>query len=203
MLNRLFNNSDNDVYQSVAEELNGKFTLVPTKSAQRGRIDLPHNNTTITLDVFDSDNVDGRSQYTRLRMPFIGTNDFKFEVYRSDIFTTIAKWFGLQDLTIGDEKFNKEFIIRGNNQETVRQLLSDPKLKQLIQDQPAMILQIRDTNDTNNESLPKGVKMAFYKTGGVVHDAETLKCQFELFKSLSDQIIETGISRNEKPNFEL
>ena len=47
---------------------------------------------------------------------FVDPEGFRFTVYRKGIFSDIGKWFGMQDIEIGDEDFDRDFILKSNQE---------------------------------------------------------------------------------------
>jgi hypothetical protein len=45
-------------------------------------------------------------------------------VYRKGVFTEIGKWFGMQDVTVGYEDFDRNFVIQGSDEQKLRRLFS-------------------------------------------------------------------------------
>lgn len=62
--------------------------------------------------------------YTAFTIPVTNADGFEFHVYEQGFFTTLLTKFGMQDILIGDEAFDKEFIVKSNNEEKVRAMLS-------------------------------------------------------------------------------
>ena len=40
--------------------------------------------------------------FTRMRAPYVNPNSFRFTIYRKGFFSGIGKFFGMQDIEIGD-----------------------------------------------------------------------------------------------------
>ncbi|KAB2879323.1 DUF3137 domain-containing protein [bacterium] len=62
--------------------------------------------------------------YTAFTLHVDNPDDFQFNVYEQGFFTTLLTKFGMQDISIGDEAFDKEFIVKSNNEEKIRSMLS-------------------------------------------------------------------------------
>lgn len=50
-----------------------------------------------------------------MRAPFFNQRGFRFRVTPKHLFSGIGKFFGAQDIEIGDLEFDEEFIIKTNN----------------------------------------------------------------------------------------
>ena len=70
--------------------------------------------------------------------------------------------------------FDENFIIKGNNQEKVKLLLSDKNLKKLVEKQPDIYIEIRDDEGSFGAQFPEGVDELYFQCYGVMKDAELL-----------------------------
>jgi hypothetical protein len=92
---------------------------------------------------------------TRLRAPFVNPEGFRFTIHRKGFFSDLGNLLGMQDIEVGDHEFDDAFIIKGNDEDRVRVLFSDPKIRQMIQDQPKIRLESRTAKDGSVPSSPK------------------------------------------------
>ena len=76
--------------------------------------------------------------------PFVNKDGLYFKIYREGFFSSVGKFFGMEDLEIGDPFFDESFVIKGNNHQKLISLLSDEQLKNLIHEQPRILFEIRD-----------------------------------------------------------
>jgi hypothetical protein len=67
---------------------------------------------------------------------FPGPSMFQLQVYKEGFFSSLGKSLGGQDIQIGDDAFDKTYIIKSNSEETAKQMLS-PELRGLILQMPA------------------------------------------------------------------
>jgi hypothetical protein len=79
-----------------------------------------------------------------MRAPYLTADGFHFTVYRQSIFSAMGKWLGMQDVTVGYENFDRDFIIKGNDEEKLRQLFSNQKVRELIAAQLEVHFSIED-----------------------------------------------------------
>ena len=103
-----------------------------------------HGERQIQLDTYTKDSGNSSTTYTRVRAPFINKDELYFKIYREEVFSDIGKFLGMQDIKIGDPFFDEQFIIKSNNRKKLKLFLADPKIKELIQSQPKIHLEIRD-----------------------------------------------------------
>jgi len=77
---------------------------------------LAHDEWTITLDTYAVSTGKTVMFFTRLRAPYVNPDRFRFTIYRRGLFSDIAKWLGMQDVVVGHEDFDRDFIIKGTGQ---------------------------------------------------------------------------------------
>jgi len=79
-----------------------------------------------------------------MRAPFVYLEGFRFTVHRKGIFSDIGKWFGMQDIEIGDEAFDRDFILKSNVEWKLRELLGGSRIRELISRQPQIYFAVKD-----------------------------------------------------------
>jgi hypothetical protein len=98
----------------------------------------------------------------------------------------------MQDIEIGDFEFDEAFIIKGNDADRVRVLFSDPKIRQMIQDQPKIRLEVKDSEGCFGPKFPEDVDELRFQVVGVIKDVERLKALFDLFAAILNQLCKIG-----------
>ena len=107
-----------------------------------------------------------------------------FKIYRETGFSAIGKLFGMQDIEMGDQFFDYEFIIKGNSEEKIKMLLKSEQLKSLIKSIPSIQFQVKDGDERLfSKSFPQGVDMLYFECTGVIKDTTTLRNLFLLLFS--------------------
>lgn len=139
----------------------------------------------------------------RLRAPFVNKDGLYFKIYREGIFSSVGKFFGMQDLEVGDPFFDDSFVIKGNNQQQLIRLLSDPKLKDRIHDQSRISLEIRDDEGWFGPDFSGGVDELYFSRVGVMRDVNELKALFDLFTHLLTRLVQIDSAYEDDPNVEL
>src|SRR4051812_24232943 len=152
-----------------------------------------------TLDI----NKEGDSQATRLRAPYVNPEGFRFTIYRKGFFSDLGKLLGMQDIEVGDPEFDKAFILKGNDEDRVRVLFSDPKIRQMIQDQPQIRLEVKDSEGWFGPKFPEDVDELHFQVVGVIKDVERLKALFDLFAAVLDQLCRIGLAYKQDPGITL
>ena len=189
----LFGPRRDDVWQALASEINARHE--PGGWWRGGRVVSSVGPWQITLDVFATDD----TSYTRIRAPFANPSGFRFRVYRTTIFSGLAKMLGGQDILIGDPAFDDAFIIQGNDEPRVRALLSDPQLRALIAAQPRIMLEVKDDDGWFGATFPQGTDELKFTCLGVIKDVDRLRLLFDLFAATLVRLCEVGGATDDPP----
>ncbi len=154
------------------------------------------------MDVGRSDE-DGKTLVTRLRAPYVNPERFRFTIYRKSVFSDLGKLLGMQDIEIGDPDFDEAFIIKGNDESRVRDLFANPKIRQMIQAQPKIRLDVKDSEGWFGPKFPEDVDELHFQVVGVIKDLERLKSLFGLFAAILDQLCRIGSAYKREPGITL
>ena len=138
-----------------------------------------------------------------MRAPFINKDGLHFNIYKEDIASSIGKLFGMQDIIIGDDVFDKNFIIKGNNEEKIKILFNDKRIKELIDEFPDVSFQIRDDDGWFSNKFPEGVNELYFLCEGEMKDVQMLKDLFELFSITLERLAQIDSAYEENPNIKL
>ena len=92
-----------------------------------------------------------------MRAPYVNPEGFRFTIYRKSLFSDLGKLLGMQDIEVGDPEFDEAFIIKGNDESKVRDLFANPKIRQMIQDQPKIRLEVKDSEGWFGPKFPEDV----------------------------------------------
>ena len=104
---------------------------------------------------------------------------------------------------IGDAEFDEAFVLQGNDEHKVRALLAAPRIRELLDAQPQIHLQIWDDQGWFGASFPEGVDELRFSTHGVIKDVERLKRLFDLFSEVLQQLCRMGSAYEEDPGVPL
>lgn len=147
---------------------------------------------TITLDVFSVQQGKTRKKYTRLRVPFVTLDDFRFLIYRKGLFSGLGKMLGIQDVEVGDPEFDEAFIIKGNNEAKVRALFANESIRDLLREQPEVWFELKDNEGRFWNTLPESVDELHFEVEGVLKDVEQLKGLFDLMTEVLHELYLQG-----------
>ena len=189
--------SKREAWQKFSEEINAEY--IDNGFWKGDRVELDFNNWTIVLDTYTISTGKVIITYTRIRAPFVNTTDFKFRIYRKGIFSDIAKFFGAQDIEIGDPVFDDSFIIKSNDAQTAKLLLKNEKIKEQFLLQPEIDLQIKDDEGFWGVKFPEGTDELYFVVAGQLKDTERLKNLFALFGEMLITLTEIGVASDTDP----
>ncbi len=168
------------------------------------KVEITHGEWTITLDVYTVHANNAHISYTRLRAPYVNSGSaFRFTIYRRGVFSDIAKAFGMQDVEIGDEAFDRDFIVKTTNEPQVRELLSKAELRRAIDAEQHIRITVKDDEGWFGPSFPEGVDELAITVRGVVKDVERLKRLYSLFADLLDELCRIGSAYDTGPGVRL
>ncbi len=198
----LFGKSIKEVWRQLSDDINANYyegTLFIGP-----RIWYTHNKWTIYLDTYTVSTGKSSTTYTRMRVPFINLKQFKFKIYRKSVFSNIGKALGMQDIQIGyDDWFDRDFIIKGNNELLLVRLLQNHNIRNLIEKQKNIVLEIKDNEGKFGPKFNENESVLSFMANGVIKDIDRLKNLFYLFEKLIDEFEIIGITINQTPEVKL
>jgi len=197
----LFGPSKNEIWKEFSKEIDAQYL-------ERGfwkdsKVEAKVDNWTIVLDTYTVSTGKSSITYTRIRAPFVNENNFYFKIYRAGFFSEIGKKLGMQDIIIGYDEFDENFIIKGNDEKKVKKLFSNKRIRELIENQPKIILEIKEDEGRFGTRLPEDVTELYFSVVGVIKDIDRLKELFDLFGEVLSQLYEIGCASKDDPEIEL
>ena len=154
-----------------------------------------------------------------MRAPFINKDGLYFnisrKISRGGFFSSIGKFFGMQDIEVGDPSFDRRFIITGNNEEKIIRLLTDDRVKELFQTladnrirrlsqtRPGFHLRIEDGKSWFRNDFPEGVSALSFECVDVIRGTAFLKALFELFGLVLERLVRLDSAYADDPKVTL
>jgi hypothetical protein len=200
-LRKWFGPSREEIWKQLSAELGGQY--VPDAFWKRGRVEASHGEWTITFDTYVVSTGKVTVVYTRVRAPYVNPDGFRFNIYRKGFFSGMGKMLGMQDIEIGVEPFDTDFIVKANDESKVRNLLSNERVRDLIAGQPEIKLEVKDDEGWFGAKFPEGVDELLFMQVGVIKDVERLKHLYELFAATLDELCRIGSAYESKPEVTL
>jgi hypothetical protein len=169
----------------------------------RGKVEATHGQWTVTLDTYTVSTGKSSVTYTRMRAPYVNPDRFRFNIYRRGIFSDLGKWLGMQDVEVGYPDFDRDFIIKGNDEWKLRRLFSNAKIRELIAAQPDINFSVKDDERGFGKSLPQGVDELYFQVVGIIKNVERLKLLYDLFSETLDELCRMGSAYEDDPQVKL
>ena len=200
-LRRMFGPSQREIWQQLSHEMNGRF--VAGGFAKGDKVQVAHGEWTLTLDKYVVSTGKVMITYTRMRAPYVNPDGFRFRVYRRGMFSEIAKVFGMQDVEVGQPGFDEEFVIKGTDENRLRQLFANPKIRELIEAQKDIDFSVKDDEGWFGPTFPEGTDLLSFTVTGVIKDVERLKLLYELFAETLEELCRMGSAYRSDPGVQV
>lgn len=196
-----FGPNKDEVWRQLCQEIGAKF--VEGGAWKGNKVQAIVGPWTVTLDTYTVSSQDSQVTYTRMRAPYVNPEGFRFTIYRKSIFSGLGKMLGMQDIEIGDPEFDEAFIIKGNNEPRVQHFFADRALRALVQAQPTIRLDVKDSEGWFGPQFPDNVDELHFQVVGVLTDVERLKSLFDLFAAVLEQLCKIGSAYKQEPGVSL
>ena len=201
ILRQIFGPSKNEIWRQLSDQIGGDF--VQSGFFKTSKVEVHHKQWTITLDAYTESSGESSQTYTRMRAPYVNKDGFRFTIYRKGFFSELGKLLGMQDIEIGEPAFDDDFIIKGNAETQVQELLSNPRIRSLIEQQPKVYLTVRDDEGWFKTRFPEGVDELYFRVPGVVKDIDRLKALYDLFAEVLNHMCQIGSAYEDDPGIVL
>jgi hypothetical protein len=149
-----FGPSKDDAWRQLSEEIGAEF--IEGGFWRGNKVQAHVGPWKVTLDLGYSQD-DAESRTTRIRAPYVNPDGFRFKIFRRSVLSDLGKLLGLQDIAVGDPDFDEALVIKGNDEERVRDLFANPKIRQLIQAEPEVRLEVKDREGWFGPRFPDDV----------------------------------------------
>jgi hypothetical protein len=196
-LKTMFGPSRQEIWRQLSTEIGA--TYVDGGVWKGDKVQAAHGEWTVTLDTYTVSTGKSHVVYTRMRAPYVNTAGFRFTIYRKGFFTSVAKSLGMQDVQIGHEPFDSDFVIKGSDEGLLRALFANPKIRELINQQKNIHFSVKDDEGWFGATFPEGVDELYFAVVGVIKDVERLKLLYDLFGETLDQLCLVGAARKTDP----
>ncbi len=196
-----FGPSRSEIWRKLSAQLEGRYTA--SSWLKGDRIDVEHGPWTITLDTFIVMVNNVAVPFTRFRAPFLNKERFRMKIYRSSIFSSIGKWFGMQDVEVGSLQFDDDFIVKASDEQLVRRFGRKAELRRALMAQESIQLAVLDDAGWFGGKFPADTDLLNVVVSGHLKDTERIRELFDLFALALDQLCEIGVAYEDGPGHEL
>ncbi len=200
-IRNLFGPSKEEIWRQLSAAIGGTYF---ERGFLRGdKVQARINEWTVTLDLHTVSTGHTHVHFTRMRAPYVNADGFRFLVYRTGFFSELGKRLGMQDLEVGFPEFDRDFVIKGNDETRLRMLFSDRAIRELLQAQPNVRFEVVDDEGWFGADFPGGVDELRFQVRGVIKDLALLMQLFELFAVTLDQLCVIGSAYRNPPEVNL
>lgn len=198
---RLFGPNREAIWRQLSEQVQGRY--VDGGFWNGGKVQVDHQDWTLTLDSYAVSTGHSHVVLTRLRAPYVNPSGFRFTVYRKSLFSGLGKFFGMQDIEVGDPQFDDDFIVKATDDFKVREFLANERIRGLLASEKDVNFTVKDDEGWFGTRFPDGVDELCFQVTGVITDPDRLKRLFELFAETLDELVRMGAAEDSPPNVDL
>ena len=205
LLHKLFGPSRREIWRQFAERVGGEYWEGNKWwISKKGKVIAQHGEWLITLDKYVVSSGKSSVVYTRIRAPYINKDGFRFKIYRESFFSPLGRYFGMQDVEVGFQPFDDDFVIKGNDEYKLWKLFKNDRIRKLISIQPKIHFSITSPADQNwfNKPFEDNTDELQFKVRGIIKDIEQLKSLFMLFAEVLDHLCHIGAAYEDDPRAE-
>ena len=201
ILREMFGPSKDEIWRQLCGEIGADF--IAGGFWRGSKVQARVKEWTITLDTHTVSHGKSSTTYTRMRAPYVNPDGFQFTIYRKGLFSGLGKMLGMEDIEVGHQEFDDAFIIKGNSESKLRALFANPRIRQLIEAQPSIHLEVKNDEGWFGPAFPDGVDELYFQVVGVIKDVERLKSVFDLFSEVLNHLCHIGSAYKTDPNLAL
>jgi len=111
--------------------------------------------------------------------------------------------FGMQDVEIGEARFDTRYVIQSNDPDKVRSFLRDVRLRELIWAHQHSVFEVKDDDGLFGKRFPEGVDEMSLMANGLIKDVDQLRLWFELFARALERLSVIGSAADYPPDVHL
>lgn len=198
ILRTIFGPSREEIWRQLCDQTGANY--IAGGFWKGDKVEAVHGLWTVTLDTYAVSTGKSTIIYTRMRAPYVNPDGFRFTIYRKGIFTPIGKLFGMQDVAVGHEDFDREFVIKGNDDHKLWRLFASQRVRDLISAQKDIYFSVKDDDGMVwRNRFPDGVDELYFQVVGVIKDVDRLKLLYELFAETLDELGRMGSASQQAP----
>ena len=112
----------NEAWAAVARQL--QLVFHPGQIFSRPRISGIHKGCSVLVTTFSKGSGKNQTTYTRFRVSYPHSLDLGLRLTKQGMLSGIGKFFGTQDIEVGDEGFDDAVVVKGRDPERVKEFLT-------------------------------------------------------------------------------
>jgi hypothetical protein len=196
---KLLGSSQREIWERLCEESGAEYS--PGGFLRRPRVRKRVKNWTVTLDA-QGHSVRGTTiTMTRLQVPFVSTDRFRFAIQRKSVRGMLGKPIGRYYITCGHPDFDVDFWINSRDESKARALLDDQKYRRMFQAQPRVWLKVKNNAGWFGPKFPDNVDLLVFVETDIkpMTDVARLKSIFELMGATLELLCRIGSATDDDP----
>jgi hypothetical protein len=192
----LFGPSREEIWSSLRGQIAAE--LVDGGFWRGDRLRMQAGDWTVTLDEYTqmvpAGKVHVHIPHTRMRAPFPNPTGFRFSIHRASMFSALGTLLGMQDIEVGYPEFDKEFVIKSNDESTVRSLFDNAPLRALMAAQPKFQLCIQNDEGWFGTKYPPDVDVLIFDVAAKIRDVDRLRGIYDVFAGTLGKLSKMGVA---------
>jgi hypothetical protein len=192
----LFGPSRDEIWTALREQIGGE--VIPNGFWHGQKLQVQSGDWTLTLDEYTTMVMAGKVMvpihHTRMRAPFPNPSGFRFSIHRASIFSSLGTLLGMQDIQVGHAEFDEDFVIKGNDESSVRALCDSERIRALVTAQPKLRLAIHDDDGWFGTKYPPTVDVLTFDVAEQIRDVSRLKGIYDVFAETLSRLSAVGIA---------
>lgn len=185
------------VWRNFADEKGGE-TVESREGSELVELSIPVPGIEATV-TFTPVVHQGRKKHrgTTAMLPFEPDDAFIFAIQTEKWIDQVGKAFGLQDVQVQDQLFDSQFLIQGNEEQKIRSLFTDLRLRELLLLQPPSQLRvITDSSQFDPEwFVPEGLHTIVYRQDALLEKIDQLQNVYDILTCTLQQLGALGSVR--------
>ena len=135
----------------IWQQLNSDFQRDPNLLEYYAVLDQNGKRVLLDIDIDPGGGFESGYATTTFKAPLTTTDDFKFAIHEEGFLDELGKFFGMQDVVLGYEEFDKKLIVKTNNEEKAKILFSNEEVRKTIQSLKGFTLHTKHTADNDEK----------------------------------------------------
>jgi len=196
-----FQPTQKEVWEKIVDKFGGEFIEFDRWSDFA--LKFKHKTWSVYIDSYSRSHGQHTASYTRIRTLIKDQSSLRFRAYLESLGGTIRKKMGMQDIRVGDARFDKQFIVKGNNKKLIREFFTSDEIKKGLLNYPQPDLWLHDRMYLHGDKCPEGIAQVYLEAHGIDRDSiNLLKC-CELFCAVLDGLEKLNLGFEDEHEFEI
>ena len=204
-LRQIFGPSREEIWRQLSSEIDAQY--VQGGFWKGDKVQIHHEQWTITLDTYTVSHSTGKTHLPRPTHAFglltsirTVSNSRFIEKDFSAIWANCSECRMWKSAILNSMRHSSSRAMTSKN---CGHLFANPKIRQLLEMQPAVHLTVKDDEGWFSTAFPEGVDELYFSVVGVIKDVERLKSLYYLFAEVLNQLCHIGSAYENDPQLEL